>query len=223
VRTYNQYCGVARALDLVGERWALLVVRELLFGPKRYSDLLAGIPGISTNILAARMHDLERGGVVARRPLPPPAGSIVYELTPYGRALEEPIIALGRWGGRSLGPPDGRRAFLPGWGLLAMRASFRPERALRAAGTYELRIDGEVFHIVVEESGVTFSAGPAEQPDLVMRTDAATFLALGAGELSPEAAASSELVELEGPRRRLVLLFDAFRFPAADPPPAPAG
>ena len=98
MRTYNQYCGLARALDLVGERWALLVVRELVLGPKRFTDLQAGLPGIGTNILSARLRELEESGVVARRTLPPPAASAVYELTPYGRELEPAVDALGRRG-----------------------------------------------------------------------------------------------------------------------------
>src|SRR3989304_2598093 len=100
-RSYRQYCGIARALDLVGERWALLVVRELVLGPKRFTDLQNGLPGIGTNILAARLRQLERGGVVRRRTLPPPAASAVYELTGYGRELEEIVLALGRRGGQT--------------------------------------------------------------------------------------------------------------------------
>src|SRR5437763_13541599 len=101
-RSYDQFCGVARALDLVGERWALLLVRDLLLGPKRFTDLRRGLPGIGTNVLAARLKELERAGVIARRTLPPPAASVVYELTEYGRALEGPLLALGRWGARSM-------------------------------------------------------------------------------------------------------------------------
>ena len=97
MRSYGQFCGVAHALDLVGERWALLVVRELVLGPKRFTDLAAGLPGIGTNILTARLRELEQTGVVERRVLPPPAGSTVYELTPYGRELEPVLLALGRW------------------------------------------------------------------------------------------------------------------------------
>src|SRR2546421_12497777 len=97
-RSYQQFCGIARALDLAGERWALLVVRELVLGPKRFTDLRAGLPGIGSNVLAARLKELEQNGVVARRRLPPPAASAVYELTEYGRELEEVVLAFGRWG-----------------------------------------------------------------------------------------------------------------------------
>src|ERR671933_2910831 len=98
-RSYEQFCGIARALDL-------LVVRDLLLGPKRFTDLRHGLPGIGSNVLAARLKELERAGVVQRRTLPPPAPATVYELTDYGRELEEPLLALGRWGARSLGPPE---------------------------------------------------------------------------------------------------------------------
>src|SRR5687767_3855998 len=104
-KRYDQYCPMAHALSLVGERWSLLIVRELLRGPKRYTDLAAGLPGIGTNILAARLKDLEEAGVVEKRKLPPPAASTVYELTEYGAGLQEPLYALARWGARSLRQP----------------------------------------------------------------------------------------------------------------------
>ena len=102
-KKYDQYCPMAHALEMVGERWTLLVVRELLHGPKRYTDLADRLPGIGTNILAARLRDLEAGGVVAKRTLPPPAASKVYELTEYGVELKPVMRELARWGARSLG------------------------------------------------------------------------------------------------------------------------
>ncbi|MGH3039187.1 MAG: winged helix-turn-helix transcriptional regulator, partial [Gaiellaceae bacterium] len=114
-KRYEAYCPVAHALGLVGERWALLVVLELMHGPKRYTDLVERLPGIGTNILAARLRDLEAGGVVTRRTLPPPAASRVYELTEYGLALRPAIRELGLWGARSLGPPTDRDELFPGW------------------------------------------------------------------------------------------------------------
>ncbi len=221
-RSYNQYCGLARALDLVGERWALLVVRELLFGPKRYSDLLAGLPAISTNVLAARLDELEAAGVVSRRVLPPPAASAVYELTPYGRELEEPILALGRWGGRTLGPPTPARAFLPAWALLALRASYRPEAAGGLRGAFELTVDGEAFHVVLAADSVSFAAGPAPAPDVAVATGSDAFLALGAGVRGVRDALADGSVRLRGDTDLLVRFFEAFRFPAATPPDAVA-
>ena len=103
-RSYRQHCGIARALDLVGERWALLVIRELVLGPRRFTDLREGLPGIATNVLSQRLRELARDGIVARRKLPAPAASNVYELTEYGRELVPITLALGRWGARSMGP-----------------------------------------------------------------------------------------------------------------------
>src|ERR1022692_3712680 len=105
-RNYGDPCGVARALDLVGERWALLVVRELVLGPKRFTDLRAGLPNLSPDVLAQRLRELERTEVVRRRKLPPPAGSRVYELTEWGRELQPVVLALGRWGSRAPFPPS---------------------------------------------------------------------------------------------------------------------
>jgi DNA-binding HxlR family transcriptional regulator len=124
-RSYRQYCAVARGLDVVGERWTLLIVRDLLIGPKRYKDLLTGLPGIGTNLLATRLRDLEEQGLVGRRVLPPPAGSTVYELTQVGQALEPVVTALGRWGHRFLGARrEGE--------FLSANACSRPPRNVRA-------------------------------------------------------------------------------------------
>src|SRR5918994_1233190 len=134
-RRYDQYCALARALDVVGERWTLLLVRELLLGPKRYTDLLEGLPGIGTNLLAARLKELERNGVVERVRLAPPAASTVYELTEYGRRLEPAVIALTQWGGRRLGRPKQGEHFRPEWLATAMQASYRPAPAAVIART----------------------------------------------------------------------------------------
>ena len=120
MRSYHQYCPIAHALDLVGERWSLLVVRELLHGPLRYSDLHERLPGCGTNVLAARLKQLEAGGVVRRHRLPPPAASMVYELTPYGEELRKVVRELARWGVRSLGPPPPDARLQPGWLLGAL-------------------------------------------------------------------------------------------------------
>src|SRR5206468_280135 len=114
-RSYGDPCGIARALDLVGERWALLVIRELVFGPKRFTDLRDGLPGIATNVLSQRLRELVRNGVVARRRLPPPAASNVYELTEYGQELVPIMLALGRWGARTLGARLPEQTMLPEW------------------------------------------------------------------------------------------------------------
>src|SRR3954451_13536536 len=104
-RSYGQFCGLARALDLVGERWALLLIRDLLVSPKRFTDLRRGLPKIPSNILSDRLKELEEAGGVERRIVPRPSGAVVYQLTEYGNELEDTVLALGRWGAKILGEP----------------------------------------------------------------------------------------------------------------------
>jgi DNA-binding HxlR family transcriptional regulator len=161
---YDQYCGVAHALDLIGDRWALLVVRELMHGPKRYTDLAAHLPGIGTNILASRLRGLEEGGVISKRKLPPPAASRVYELTDYGRALRPVIRELALWGARSLGPPTDEDELFPGWlenVLDTVLSAIAPD------GRFEFRIGDEVASLV---DGAA-QAGPIDDPDVVIEGD----------------------------------------------------
>ena len=128
MKSYGQWCALAKALDVVGERWTLLIVRELLDGPRRYTDLRDGIPGIATDVLAARLRDLEHAGIVCRRTLPPPAASRVYELTERGLALEPVIGALARWGVQLLGDPQPDEEFHPRWLALGLRSIVPPSR-----------------------------------------------------------------------------------------------
>jgi DNA-binding HxlR family transcriptional regulator len=164
MKRYDQYCPVAHALDLVGERWALLVVRELMHGPKRYTDLADSLPGIGTNILAGRLRDLEAAGVVAKRTLPPPAASRVYELTDYGRSLRPVMRELALWGARSLGPPTADDQLYEGWlanALDTMLAPYAPP------GSLEFRVGDEVASLVDGEA----RSGPAEQADVAVQAD----------------------------------------------------
>jgi DNA-binding HxlR family transcriptional regulator len=163
-RGYDQYCPVAHALDLVGERWALLIVRELLHGPKRYTDLADHLPGIGTNILAARLRDLEAAGIVAKRTLPPPAASRVYELTEYGRELRKAIRELALWGARSLGPPTADDELFPGWLENAVDTVLAP---IAPPGRFEFRVGEEVASLVDGEA----QAGPVDDPDVVVEGD----------------------------------------------------
>jgi DNA-binding HxlR family transcriptional regulator len=163
-RGYDQYCPVAHALVLVGERWALLIVRELMHGPKRYTDLAEHLPGIGTNILASRLRDLEACGVVAKRTLPPPAASRVYELTDYGRGLRPVMRELALWGARSLGPPTAEDDLYEGWlanAVDTMLAPFAP------AGRFEFRVGEEIAALVDGEA----KAGPVDDPDVVVSGD----------------------------------------------------
>src|SRR5438552_11100694 len=162
---YDQYCPVAHALDVVGDRWALLVVRELTKGPKRYTDLAEGLPGIGTNILAARLRDLEAAGVVTKKILPPPAASRVYELTDYGRELKPVMRELALWGARSLGPPTAEDELFPGWLLNPVEMILGP---LAPAGRFEFRVGDEIASLV---DGVAY-IGPIDHTDVVVEADA---------------------------------------------------
>ena len=162
---YEQYCPIARALDLVGDRWALLVVRELMHGAKRYTDLLEHLPGIGTNILAARLRELEAAGVVGKRRLPPPAAARVYELTDYGRGLRPALRELALWGARSLGPPTTEDELFPGWLENALDIVLAP---LAPPGRFEFRC-GEELAALIDGEAVP---GPIEDPDVVVEGDA---------------------------------------------------
>ena len=183
---YDQLCGVARAAEILGERWALLVVRDLLLGPKRYKDLLDGLPGLSTNALAARLRGLEGAGVVARQVVPRPGSGTVYALTPYGRELEPIVISLGLWGGRTVDPRASGRPD-PGLVVLALSrrlASEPPPSPLTVVvdlvdlGAFTLRVGDD------REPGIARGGVPAA--DLVLTTDLATSWDLYDGTRSLE-------------------------------------
>jgi DNA-binding HxlR family transcriptional regulator len=197
-RKFDQYCPMAHALSLVGERWSLLIVRELLQGPKRYTDLTNGLPGIGTNILAVRLRELEQGGIVQKRRLPPPAASMVYELTEYGAGLDEALYALARWGARSLGPPGQDEELYPEWGLNALPALFNPEAARGLTETYVLSIDGDAFTARLVDGSLQPSMGAATDADLTVEVDMDTFFALSTGELAPRDAVERGLARITG-------------------------
>jgi DNA-binding HxlR family transcriptional regulator len=176
-RTYGDSCGIARALDIIGERWALLVARELLVGPKRFSDLRAALPRIAPDVLAQRLRDLEQAGVVARRTLPPPAASRVYELTAWGRDLEPVLIALGRWGSRAPLPAQ-PPALSVAAAIVALETTFDAAAARGVAETYELRLNGEVFSLRVADGRLEVVSAPATAPAAVITTDTATLAAV---------------------------------------------
>jgi DNA-binding HxlR family transcriptional regulator len=170
VKRYDQYCPVAHALDLVGERWALLIVRELIHGPKRYTDLAEHLPGIGTNILAARLRTLEDYGIVSKRMLPAPAASRVYELTEYGQGLRTVMRELALWGARSLGPPKDDEDLYPGWlaNALELWASRAP------SGSIEFRI-GEEFASIVDGAVRSESV---DEPDTLVTGEPSDFFHL---------------------------------------------
>jgi DNA-binding HxlR family transcriptional regulator len=218
-KRFDQYCPMAHALSLVGERWSLLVVRELLKGPKRYTDLADGLPGIGTNILAARLRHLEQTGVLRRRKLPPPAASTVYELTEYGAGLDEAMYALARWGARTLGPPGPDDELYPDWGLNAFPALFNAEAARGLTETYVIRVDGDIFTVRVQDGRLEAELGAAETPDLELAIDIETFFALASGELDPHVARAQDRLRLEGDPDALTRCFTVL---SLAPRPAPA-
>jgi DNA-binding HxlR family transcriptional regulator len=215
-RSYGQFCGFARALELVGERWALLVVRDLVLGPKRFTELRRGLPRIPTNILSARLRELEEAGIVRRRVLPRPAAGVVYELTEYGQDLEDVVLRLGLWGARSLGIPRPEDIVTTDSLILALRATFLPEAARELRAGYELRLGEIVVHARVDHGTLEAGEGPLAGADLVIETQAA-FRPMLAGELTPGDAVESGMVRLTGDPELLTRFVEAFRIP-----PAPA-
>jgi DNA-binding HxlR family transcriptional regulator len=201
-RSYHQYCGLAHALELVGERWALLVVRDLLTGPKRFTDLRNGLPRIPTNVLSTRLKELEEAGIVQRRVLPRPSGSVVYELTDYGRGLEDAVLSLARWGTKSIGEPDSSDVINSSAFALGLRSAFHPDLARGVTATYEVCFGDAVVHLRVDDGAVEAQEGPADEADLRIATDAA-LPALLRGDLSPAEAERTGAVHLTGDTRLL--------------------
>jgi DNA-binding HxlR family transcriptional regulator/putative sterol carrier protein len=199
MKTYNQFCGLAFALDVVGERWTLLIIRELLAGPRRFKDLIDGLPGVSTNLLSERLKELEQHGVLTRRTLPPPAGSTVYELTPFGQAIEKAVLELGTWGSR-LFPPSMEGVNLPSVGAmtLAIKAFFHEEAARDISETYELHLNNEVLQVQVDNGRLSVQTGQTFKPDAVFYTDMQVFVGLFAGQIPPDDAIAGGLIRVEG-------------------------
>lgn len=176
-RTYGDGCAIAHALDLVGERWALLVVRELLLGPKRFTDLKKGLPNASPNVLSERLRELEHAGIVKRDKLPPPASANVYELTDWGHELEDTVISLGRWATRSTSPP--REAPIGAdSAMLALKARLDANAAKKLNANYELRLGEDRFHIAAADRTVEVARGLSPHPDATIDTDPGTLFAV---------------------------------------------
>jgi DNA-binding HxlR family transcriptional regulator len=176
-RTYGEGCGISHALDLVGERWALLVVRELLLGPKRFTDLREGLPNVSPNVLAQRLRDLEEAGVVQRRKLPPPAGSWIYELTDWGRDLKPIVISLGAWATRSPTFPHDTPVSADSV-VLALGTFFDADAAGDLDARYELRLGENAFDVRVAAGTIALAREPVTNPDATIQTDPNTLRTL---------------------------------------------
>jgi DNA-binding HxlR family transcriptional regulator/putative sterol carrier protein len=213
-RTYGSYCGIAYALELVGERWALLVIRDLILGPKRFTDLRRGLPRIPSNVLSARVKELESAGIIRRRLVPRPESGVVYELTEFGQELEDVILQLGRWGARTLGEPRPEDTVNADSMMLALRATFRPEAARGLRASYELRLGEIVFHARVDKGALEVAEGPLPDADLTLESDLA-LRRLMSGELSPRDAVKSGKVRIVGKIDLLERFAEIFRIPSA--------
>lgn len=197
-RGYGQYCGFARALELVGERWGLMIVRDLFTGPKRFTDLQRGLPKIPSNILTARLKELEQSGVVERVTQAQPRG-VFYRLTRDGLELEESMIALSRWGAKRLGELREGEIITPESMTMAFRTTFRPEEAGGVDAAFELHFGPIVLHAIVKNGTADIGKGPIDAPDLVISAGP-TFRRVMAGELTPKAAIDQGVCTIEGKR-----------------------
>jgi DNA-binding HxlR family transcriptional regulator len=204
-RSYGQYCGLARALDVVGDRWNLLIVRQLLMAPARYRDLIDGLPGIATNLLADRLRDLEASGVVERR-LSSEGNSITYALTPWGAELREPVEGLIRWSTPLMvRGPDGD-AFRPEWLVLPLSALLTGKAAAHRSSAVGIAVDGVLVQVRTTHSGIEVSPHDGCDLDAVVRADASIVLGLAAGVLTLNDTRG--LVDIEGDEAAVRAVFN---------------
>ncbi len=215
-RPYGQYCGLAKAIEVVGERWAVLIVRDLLVSPKRFTDLHRGLPKIPTNVLTSRLKQLEGAGVVRRRLLPRPENSVIYELTEYGLELEDVLAGLGRWGAKMLDVPGPGEIITVDSMVMALRSTFRAEQARGLYAAYELHFGDIVIHAVVEDGKLEASAGPLQAPDLIIEAGPG-IKDLMSGEIDANEAIEKGIVHLAGDANLLAHFGQIFRI---DPMPA---
>ncbi len=205
---YPQFCALARATEILGERWTLLIVRELLLGPKRFSDLRSGLDGVSSSVLAKRLADLERAGLIRRTELEPPAAATVYELSEDGHALQQAIFELIRWGGRFLFPARRGERFDPRWLVLALSACARKKDA--PSHTLQIRTQAgkkEVaIHIAGGPGGTSVEARTAPAEATIWVSDATMVLGLMGGRISPSDAVQKDQIRVEGDLRLVSLM-----------------
>ena len=209
-RDYGQFCPLARALDRVGDRWTLLIVRDLASGPKRYSDFLVGLPGIGTTLLAERLRRIEDDGILERREVPPPTPATVYELTRSGRELAEAMLPLALWGLRYLdkiGDDEPR----PEWILMFWQQNTDAEETRGVDDIYELRVGRQIFHVAVNDGAITGAVAPAPRaPDVVVKTDWKTFVDVGSGRVNPLRDDMKGLGSVEGDPAAIERFFRLF-------------
>jgi DNA-binding HxlR family transcriptional regulator len=215
-RAYNQYCPVARVLDVVGERWSLLIVRELLLGPQRFTDLARGLPGIGTSVLTTRLKELEHNGLVAKRFLPAPAASVVYELSADALGLARILAAMADWGMTLLGRPADNDEVQSRWLVLGLAVTAKNAESVPDA-TYELRIDDDILHIRARDGHLQPTQGSAASPDATITMSAGTLAAIAGGDLDISSPRVDRLIAIDGETagaRRLLASFAG----AADSP-----
>lgn len=212
--SYRQYCALARALDVAGDRWTLLIVRELRPGPRRFVDLVDGLPGISRRLLVDRLRDLERDGVVRHRELPPPSARHVYELTDDGRDLAAAVAPLAAWGAKRLGERVSDEAFRARWAGVGLALLADLDAAEGVYETYQFVVGDVAFHLVVDDGSVDVRDGQAEDPAVVVTTDEETWGDIAFGKTTPKAAARAGRLASEGDRsarKRLGAIFSRDR------------
>jgi DNA-binding HxlR family transcriptional regulator/putative sterol carrier protein len=195
---YQQYCALARTLDVAGDRWTLLIVRELVPGPRRFTDLLDGLPGVSRNLLTERLRGLERDGIVARKELPAPAARLVYELTADGRDLANAIIPLIRWGARRLGDRASDESFRPRWSAVGMAGLADREAAKGVNETYQYLVGDSAFHFTVDDGSIELHDGPSHEPAVLVTTDEETYADLASGKITASSAISAGALSFSG-------------------------
>lgn len=221
-RSHVDACAAAHALEIVGERWALLVVRELLLGPKRFTDLRAGIPDVSPDVLGRRLRELEHSGVVLRRTLPPPASARVYELTGWGYELEPVVMALGRWGSRSATAPRHGELSVDALAL-ALTAEFDPDAAAGVRARYALRLGEHRFRVDIADGAITLARGTGDMPDAAIETDPTTLAALLWGGRGLDGALRDGDIAISGDRTLVVRFLSLFPLAERVAPTGPAG
>ena len=221
-RAYGQFCGLARALEIIGERWSLLIVRDLVLGPKRYDELQAGLPKIPPSILSSRLNELEAAGVLRRRVRAELDAGLIYELTQYGSELDQVLLDLGLWGARSLHQPGPEDVFTLDSAILSLYTTFRPDVAESVQINYEIRYDDRmIIHALVEDGVVKVGEGRFAGADLVVKvTNGAVMLDLMSGQVSAAEAVRSGKLAIEGDLADLELLARLFQVPAAPEPPS---
>jgi DNA-binding HxlR family transcriptional regulator len=198
-RQYGQFCGLAAALDIIGERWTLLIVRELMISPARFSQISENLPGIGPNLLTDRLKFLSERGLIESCPVPGDARGKQYRLTSVGEALRPSLLMLARWGMQFLTEEDAVSGISrAAWGFLAVQAMIDESKLPEIDESYEFRVDGEVFHIAVANGRALARRGPAEDPAIVVNTAAATFVRIGAKMLTPFDAVVSAELKIDG-------------------------